>query len=1409
MASVSQTIDNFKLGVSLQPDTQLIPGQLKDIINATPDLVEGLPKRGGSKRIGTNPLTNVQCNGTFFSYFRDETEGSYIGQVDPLGTVRVWSCKDGVEKTVHHGAVPWVASTAYVAGNKVQNGANIYICDTAGTSSGSGGPTGTGTNITDGGAIWDYEATVSATTTLIKNYLTPSSATATEDIQALTINDTTFLNNRTKVVSTGSTGNGSYTRNKFHTVATSAINTSTDVITVTNHGFSTGDRVFYIEAGSGLATPLANGTAYYVIKIDANTLKLATSAANATAGTAINITATGNNSQYLEYGFGIITVTKANHGLTATEAVDITFTADADDGSKPADGTYNITSIVDANTFTLFDETITGMGLISDPTNPACSYSAVTRLAPHKYYAFIDLLRTENGRQYSLNINNDDTSAADVTIKVATRVKIASTTQSTAGGTGHCPGIGTQVFSVTADSSYSGTNIVSVKDKDDTDITSGRENLIFRITALGQQGSNPSGNFDDANISANEYICAYNNKVDLLHGGEGWEKGDKVVVTLDQAVTNYNFEIQIEKVEESVVKANIKDVRPEPTPFDAETAVTVDAILGGITTELGAISSTHDLNYDIIGNGIYLWSSNPFNIQVPDKDLIRVMQSDVNNVAELPNQCKHDYIVKVTNSRDADEDDYYLKFIGENNRNGPGSWQECPQPGIISSLNADTMPHVLQRQADGDFLLKAYDWGKRDVGDNTTNPMPTFADGSSKINKVLFFRNRLAFLSGENVILSRPGDLVTPSFFAKTALAVSAIDPIDISSSSTYPSDLFDGIEIPAGLVVFSTNQQFLLSADAEVLNPDTAKFRSISHYSYDKNLSPISLGTSIGYVDNTGGSCRFMEMQQIQREQEPVVVETSKVIQNWLPNDVNHLINSPENGLVFFQSLNTGFDSTYIYGFKHQDYGERKQAAWFRWRLETGHEYGGGIRYTFIVNDSLFVLNSDNFLMRIYLTKGPSADDPRAFVYNPLKLEFDNLPIYLDNWISVTGGVYDSTTHDTTFTHGVNGCVFDWHNYISDATDSASSEELFLQYSEDSDPTANNATWVTVGKIIPVNTAKPAGVNNYSVELSCPVQAKGEIAFRLYQPTNTSAETNGHMDTYGIMTLKYLKTDGTTHSTLTMSDTNNHLAKSHAVGVKATNSSASGSTGGFNTGSDYLWFSSEFDNNRADGRYVILPKINVANNFISKIEIAAHVGNDSNGGEWPDIPNPSATGANTDNLYALGFKDIPADNSDFTLIQKVEDLTKGYSFKVSGDWSGKTIYLGFSYSVYLELPQFYYTQTAGEIVKRDKSDYLVLHRLKVYLRNSSSIAVVVSDRFNNSTRVHPSPRRTNQYETGTLPYTISDNFTVPIYKKNDGIVIYLTQAVPASSEISDVGPFNLESITWEGDYNPKNYRRV
>ena len=78
---------------------------------------------------------------------------------------------------------------------------------------------------------------------------------------------------------------------------TKSFNTETDVssddetITIGSHGYLTGDAVQYSnESGTNLSG-LTSGTTYYVIKVDGNTIKLATSSSNASAGTAINITA--------------------------------------------------------------------------------------------------------------------------------------------------------------------------------------------------------------------------------------------------------------------------------------------------------------------------------------------------------------------------------------------------------------------------------------------------------------------------------------------------------------------------------------------------------------------------------------------------------------------------------------------------------------------------------------------------------------------------------------------------------------------------------------------------------------------------------------------------------------------------------------------------------------------------------------------------------------------------------------------------------------------------------------------------------------------------------------------------------------------------------------------------------------
>ena len=75
-------------------------------------------------------------------------------------------------------------------------------------------------------------------------------------------------------------------------VASGSVNTGTDSITITGHGTNTGDQLTYASGSSDIGG-LADGNVYYVIKVDNDTIKLATTESNANGGSAIPLSTQG------------------------------------------------------------------------------------------------------------------------------------------------------------------------------------------------------------------------------------------------------------------------------------------------------------------------------------------------------------------------------------------------------------------------------------------------------------------------------------------------------------------------------------------------------------------------------------------------------------------------------------------------------------------------------------------------------------------------------------------------------------------------------------------------------------------------------------------------------------------------------------------------------------------------------------------------------------------------------------------------------------------------------------------------------------------------------------------------------------------------------------------------------------
>ena len=811
MANITQTIPALTAGISQQPDEQKIPAQVKDMVNALPDVTQGLTKRPAGKFVASlsDGSNNSTADGRWFHYYRDENE-QYIGQIAKNGVVRMWDCLTGAEKTVV---------------NAIGN--NTYL-----------------THTND------------------------------EDIQTLTLNDFTYLNNRSVVTEMDTTTEplGNFTKEIFVELK----------------------KISYSKQ--------------YSLNVFDNT-----NTTTVTTATRITVSLVNSSNNYCDSSNRMRTHATRGDGNNARCG---TAAGDGRDAFAPNVGT-RIFSVSTGTT--LVDEGATG-GTLASGSQSDTNYS------------------------YTVNIFNASNQGSQT----------------------------------------------------------GRNNLYFRIATTGQSVPYTEGS---GSSQTTTYQARYTTTHDLLHGGEGWQQGDYFYVFMKDGY----YKITIDEISTSVVQANLALVRPPPTPFDTETTITAESILGDIRTELIASGNFTANDITQIGTGLHVKRSTVFNASTPVGELLNVVASKVNDVGDLPSQCKHGMVVEVVNS-EAEEDNYYVKFFGNNDKDGEGTWEECAKPGRTIRLKRSKMPVLLIRTADSNFRLTELDgstytisgtsypvpqWDDALVGDDVTNPEPSFI--GKGISKMLFFRNRFAILADEHIVMSRPGDFT--NFFAKSAIELIASDPIDISASSEYPAILFDGIQVNTGLLLFSKNQQFMLTTDSDVFSPTTAKINALSTYNFNFATNPISLGTTIGFLDNAGKFSRFFEMTQIQREGEPEVIEQSAVVSRLFEKDLKLISNSRENSVIFFSEEGT---ST-LYGYRYFDsIRERKLASWFKWTLT------GTIQYHCMQDDNLFVVVRNGASNKDQLLKYSIKMDANTFAIAENR-------VHLDHLMSVSGWTYNATTNKST----------------------------------------------------------------------------------------------------------------------------------------------------------------------------------------------------------------------------------------------------------------------------------------------------------------------------------------------------------------------------------------------------------
>ena len=328
----------------------------------------------------------------------------------------------------------------------------------------------------------------------------------------------------------------------------------------------------------------------------------------------------------------------------------------------------------------------------------------------------------------------------------------------------------------------------------------------------------------------------------------------------------------------------------------------------------------------------------------------------VQKFSVLPATAPNGFLVKIKGEEGSETDDYYVAYDEVEQ-----VWKECARPSLKNHIDNTTMPHVLVREADGTFTFKVADWSPREVGDDDSNPEPSFIGDT--INDVFYHRNRLGFLSGENVILTRSADFF--NFWMTSATKVQDTDPIDLAASDSTISTLYNAVTFDTDLVLFSRNAQFLLTADG-TLTPTSANLTpAVTRYEASLKAKPVSAGRNVYFAAERAKYTSIREFfTAADNTDAKDVQDITSHVPNYIPNGVYKIIPSTVENLMLY--ITEGDETAmYIYKYLFID-SQRVQAAWSKWDMQ-GAVYGG----QFIDNNLYLIVNRNGYyvLERISFT--------------------------------------------------------------------------------------------------------------------------------------------------------------------------------------------------------------------------------------------------------------------------------------------------------------------------------------------------------------------------------------------------------------------------------------------------------
>ena len=485
-----------------------------------------------------------------------------------------------------------------------------------------------------------------------------------------------------------------------------------------------------------------------------------------------------------------------------------------------------------------------------------------------------------------------------------------------------------------------GNNFVHTINRDETErytviFTNGAIQVFDQVDGTEKTVTTPDGvgyitttdpRTDLTALTVADFTFVVNKSVTVDMDGEtSFDPGVEAIIF----VSSVNYSTEYKVIIDGTQRASYTTANSTSSSDTLKTTTVVNDLVSDLQTNLGG-------TWTITSRGPVIHikknDGSDFSVEVEDSRAnthIAAFKDRVQNFGELPTIAPRDFILEVVGEDDTNFDNYFVKFVPHNETSNfdEGVWEETVKPDIAFKFDPATMPHALVRMADGTFEFKQLEWGNRAVGDEDTNPDPTFV--TRTLNDIFFHKNRLAFLSDENVIMSRAGEFF--EFFRSTVTTKVDNDPIDKAGSSTKVSILKHAVPFNESILLFSDQTQFnFISSD--ILSQETSEIVTLTEFDSELTAPPVSSGRTVFFTTAHGA---FTGVNEFFIESDTDTADAANItghVPKYIPKGVYKMASSP-NEDIMLALTDQEPNRIYVYKFLWNNR-EKIQSSWSFWEF-------------------------------------------------------------------------------------------------------------------------------------------------------------------------------------------------------------------------------------------------------------------------------------------------------------------------------------------------------------------------------------------------------------------------------------------------------------------------------------------